>query len=235
MSDAKPTTGMPAGDARREQQRVNADALAEEAAARASAEGLHAIDPSKMEVERDAAFEIVGADGTENRLAVPGAQPGYRYKRIRGFSSANPTEPDTEQWNWYQERYRIRDRATGKVFCPWQLVNDAKDPEDRDSIHVSAVYGAACRRRLDTILIRCREDWARLCDQYDTQVRAEREGRSVEGIVDAANHLNGIRATNISTSSPDDYMRMRRGGMDVSQVTRAIKEGTVAGMPAPGR
>ena len=84
---AQATTDMPAGDARREQQRVNADALAEEAETRAAQLERERMNPQALEPDREIRQHLVPF----NQLAVTDAQPGYRYcwSNGRGRHSRN--------------------------------------------------------------------------------------------------------------------------------------------------
>lgn len=227
---AKTTVDMPAGDARNEQLRVNADALAAEAAAKA---GVGAIDASAFEEDPAVLYELLRDN--VNQLDVTNAQPGYVYCWPRGWNEAGGAW-DTQVNE--KRMHRIRDKATGNVQPVWEFVNRDEDPEARGCIVRDTPYGGYARRIGDCVLMRTRRDWYELLLAAQQRDRDEREGRTIDTLVARAQHEGGIAVTDLSATNPTDFARGRRQGrrpLDVATATRALKDGTVAGLPPVGR
>jgi hypothetical protein len=148
---AKPTTGMPAGDARREQERENADALAERIETETPEGG--AINPNVFRIENEIAQHF-------NELEVSHADPAYRYAWV--CTKANGVMVTSKQ------ALRVRD-ASGYMQPCWEIVKGdmAEARESRDE--------TGLRRIGDVILMRCRRDRFALLQQAEAHKREMRK------------------------------------------------------------
>lgn len=230
MSDKKgrPTTDMPAGDARREQERVNGDELAQEAEEKTTM--LGAIDATKIEPDREILGQIV--NDRFNRMEVSDAQSPYVYAWIRGYMRDG--RQDLEQVT-IKQLAKVRNPETGRMEPCWHVVCGSM-PE---AMECKDVYGY--RRLGDAILMRCRKDLAAELDAMEQDERNAAEGRLFEELEERANGplRDAVRITRFNATT-QDWRHQRRQlarGQALAPggpMETMLRRGTVPGMP-PGR
>lgn len=143
---AKPTTGMPAGHTRDEQERENADALAERA------EGLtaEAINPNVFRVDNEIAQHIAEHF---NELEVSRPDPAYKYAWV--CTKANGVMVTSKL------ALRVRNPDGFPEPC-WEVVKGSDMQEAVESKDETGL-----RRIGDVILMRCRKDRYALLQQAE--------------------------------------------------------------------
>lgn len=198
---------LPAGDARRNAQAMVADELAERAETELA--GAHAIDPAKLELDREVAYIHERTDGYE----VKNAQPGYIYCWVR-------EEKPGSQVQWKRsQRVRMPD---GDHVPLWEVVQSdmPESPDEKD------VRGY--RKIVDCILMRAKAERFRAYQQEQTRINHLRERGTSDGMEDLARRSKGLvkvfsEAEISNKTSLDQAMRQ---GMARGEFTKRLREGT---------
>jgi hypothetical protein len=223
---AQPTVGMPAGDAKTEQAKINTDFLAQAAEEKASTVHATAIDPTKVKIENEIAVHF----SRENQLEVTNAQAGYKYywagTAARGWEVT------------YLLGIRLRE-PSGGMTPVWEVVKGDL-PESVENKDVTGV-----RRIGDCILMRARMDRWMLWRKWERQRRIEMmdpmasAAEALAAEADARRRgVTGIRLTVNNPLSDPRYRRLAqqaaRKGVDKSQLDAMIRDGKLPGFEAGG-
>lgn len=219
----RPTVAMPAGDAKREQERKNTDALAAEA----EHYPLQAIEPDALTIHREIASRLV--DDQLQPRGVEHAQEGYVYCRVAGFNHLGQTDTSAVI---AKQRLMIRDAETGQPRPVWELVRGS-DPEDP---HLKDLNGGI-RKLGDTVLMRARKAEAVAIELRETETRLARDHGASVNLLQMAEQYPGILQLHSFQQSPTEYLRdrasaARRGlarQLAQKQVDSRIRQGTLFG------
>ncbi len=145
-----------AGYKRDEQTAINADNLAEEIDKRS--ENTLAIDPSKLEVDREIRYEL-----DKGELDVSDKDPAYVYKWVQCESPrTNPSRLIS------QLRYR-RVKVNGEWYPTWQIVKG----DMKESIELKNALGF--RQLGDCILMRCHKNAYKIIENEERRKRNVRQ------------------------------------------------------------
>lgn len=225
----KPLSDVPAGDERREQERVNADELAQ--LAEEQNRGMHAIDPSKIEPDNEILGQIV--NDRFNRMEVSDAQGAYVYCWIRAFTRDGRQDLEAVT---IKQLAKVKNRETGRMEPCWHVVIGKTMPEAQECIDV---YGY--RRIGDSILMRCRRDLYVELERMEQEERDLAEGKLYEEFEENAHGVlgNAVRVSRFNSTANDwrrDRRQLARGAAmsPGGPMERMLKQGTVPGM-RPGR
>jgi hypothetical protein len=210
---AKSTVGMPAGDERNEQRRVNADALEEQAERHDEQHGLGAIDPAKL-AKRDSEtlFRIEDSKG-----GVQNPQPGYRYVRI---TLADAYRESGSKANIRAMHAQAKENGFEPVHGPM-----VEDDKYKGNDHAT---GSSLRGLADTVLYRITdENWERL--QVKNAEKARRQGGVEDQVVRYA-ESRGIRTMHGAAGdfrSQDSLMAQVAGDAGRVETFRGQRPGQV--------
>ncbi|HUO74549.1 MAG TPA: hypothetical protein VMU39_27510 [Solirubrobacteraceae bacterium] len=166
--DADPTTGLPpAGDARTDELKRRADALAEQA----DTHGLtqERANPKAFEEDREILQYIAGE---VNQLEVQNAQPGYRYVWVCDKRNYEQVQLKLTE--------RVREKSSGAIVPVWEPVKGSDFKEAPECIDVQG-----WRRIGDTVLLRAREERAQAMDAYHEDLKRRQRGQYESNLLDA--------------------------------------------------
>lgn len=214
----------PAGDAQRDELKRREDQLHARAEKEIPQGG--AIRSDVLKEDREVLSEIYDFNGY-NQLQVKGALPDYVYKWVKIATANSPTDMVAQE-----QVFAVIDADGNRVPC-WEVVCGSM-PEASDCKDATGV-----RRIVDVILMRCRKD------RYEALMRyqAEQHARQVAGVNATALEMGerlrgrGITVSEIGTT-PQDWVKTRQEGMRhlaMQGLGNQIREGTVPGLPVPGR
>ena len=157
----------PKGYKRDEQTAKNADALAEEIEKKS--EDFLAIDPSKLEVDREIRYEL-----DKGELDVTNADPSYVYRWVQcEHPSSNPARL-VDMFRYKSIKYN------GQRYPTWQVVTgDMKEaPEKKTAM--------GTRKLGDCILMRCHKNTHEIIEAEERRKRTQRQYGLDSELVDLA-------------------------------------------------
>lgn len=206
---------VPAGDERREAERIAADTLAEAAETQMPEGG--AIDPRKFRVENELAQHF-------NDLEVSEAQPEYEYCWVQaGFAG-----------RFIKAKLSERVRMNGTMESVWEVVQGDM-PEARE---LKGMMADTTRRLGDVILMRARKDrFLRVKQLREARRQAMFSGTTTE-LEEMGRMLRG-RGVIIHTNLGGDQLeamgrRAEMRQMASQMVENMLRTGTVPGLGRPG-
>lgn len=210
---AKSTVGMPAGDERNEQRRINADSLAERAERHDEQHGTEAIDPAKLaKRDRETLYRVEDSkDGVQN------PQPGYRYVRI---TLADAYRESGSKANIRAMHAQAKENGFEPVHGPM-----TEDEKYKGNDHAS---GSTLRGLADTVLYRITEENWRLLQAKNAE-KARRQGGVEDQVVRYAEQ-RGIRTMHGASgdfASQDPLMARIAGDAGRVETFRAPRPGQV--------
>lgn len=206
---------LPAGDERREAQKMAADDLAQEAESRGLEGGT--IDPRAFKIDNEIATHF-------NDLEVTNKQPEYEYCWVNaGFHG-----------RFIKAKQAERVRMGGHMHPVWEIVQGDM-PEAQE---VRGLMADSTRRLGDTILMRAKQDaYLRVKQLREARTRAMHEGTTAE--LEELGRQYRHRGVVIRTDfGPDQLEQMGRRALlrqqAVGMVDTMIRRGTVPGLDRPG-
>ena len=214
---ARAVDDMPAGHARDEQVRVNADDLQRRGETELGDGGR--INPKAFEPDREILYQIV-----HNQLEVSGALPEYDYCWVC-------TRADGVMVNAKQS-IRVRD-ADGFMRPIWEVVRGADMPEAKECMDVTGV-----RRLGDVILMRIRKDHHALLRRANRQKQKDQveaaHGTFLAMGEEAQRRGQGI-VTRVDTTLADPRVqayarRAAAQGIAREEFTRMLQDGAIPGL-----
>lgn len=209
----------PAGDARRDVLAQRTDELEQKAEELADATGMHALNPEAFEIENDIGQHF-------NEMEVPYARPEYAYKWEQ-----------RDIGNKFGNRHYLRAHALG-----WRKVY-ADDPDAKGLEHCVMPDGGIAVG--DVILMRIpRGRYIELRRQEYLNVKRQEQGIDGELRDRAERHgvrtfdtegLNGIAGAGWTRQMEQRARAAQAEQIALRQLDEQIRQGTVAGRPAPRR
>ena len=207
----------PPGDARQEILKERKDDLQQRGETMAGQLDLNAIDPSKIQPEREILSLI-------DSLQVNQRQPAYEYKWVQDKWPSNASALEVRR------TLAIHVRVNGAVRPAWEIVKGdmPEAPELKD------VLGT--RRLGDCVLMRCRKDIYALLQQREKLKRDQRVlgvTAGLDEIGEYAGRVGGGRTGHGAYERSKVMDSLQSKNIAGQQFDNMVREGNIPGAPAP--
>lgn len=202
----------PPGYERNETKAQRTDALQE--AAETQPIEKEAFDPSRFRLDNEIASKF-------NSLEVSGALNDHVYCWVRRQPPGDPVREKLA--------IRVRDTQTGYMVPTWEVVHGAMPEATECTLLGQRVIG-------DVLLMRCRKDKYAAIRQYEEWKAARRLTGADATLADEA-AKRGMQMRSVELADPQQTITAAevQRHMLGKQYDQAMREGTIPGMPAPGR